>query len=145
MGRASINCWTVSLPARELFQKSNRSLWMVDKSLLLVLARQDMSKISATAPAVLPCQSALVECIYTLNGHPHKHIVGRAGVVLNTKSDPYSRERTGGGSEGNFLGRRKRDSDLGEITNPGFLRQLSGRRTEESSDGGDDSGDSNHF
>jgi hypothetical protein len=136
----------VVLPARELFQRSNSSLWMVDRCLLLVLARQDISKTSATAPADLSCQSISVERIHTLNRHPHKHVVGRTRVVLNTESDPHSGQRNSGGSERSLLSRRKRDSDLGEIAGPVLLRRPTrDRRTEKSCDGGGDGGDSDHF
>lgn len=63
LGRDSINCWTVASPALELFQTSNRSLWIVDRRLLLLLARQDISKTSATAPTALSCQSVSEEPI----------------------------------------------------------------------------------
>lgn len=145
MGRISINCWIVTLPTRELFQKLNRSVWIVDMSPLLVLARQDMSKTSATAPAELSCQSVSTDYIHALKRYAHKYVVGRTGVVLNTKSEPYSSERSSGGSKDTLLSRRKRDSGLGGIANSRPLRQPRDRRTAKRSNGGDDGGNSDHF
>lgn len=145
LGRDSINCWTVASPALELFQMSNRSLWIVDRRLLLLLARQDISKTSATAPAALSCQSVSEEPIRTLNGHPHKHVVRRTGVILNAKSDPDSRERSGGGSECSLLSGGKGDNGLGEIVNAGSSRHPRGQRTDKSSEEGGHGRNSNHF
>jgi len=86
-----------------------------------------------------------VELIHTLNRHPHKHVVRRTGVVLNTETEPYSREGSGGGSERSLLSRRKRDDGLGEIADPGLLRRPRGPRTEKSNDGGEHIVDSDHF
>ena len=115
LGRAPINCWTVTFPARELFQKLNRSLWIVDMIPLLVLARQDMSKISATAPVDLLCRSVSTDRTNTQNRHAHKHVIGGTSIVLNTKSEPHSSEGGSGRPERGLLGRRKRDTGLGEI------------------------------
>lgn len=117
---------------------------MVDKSLLLVLARQEMSKSSATAPAELSRQSVSAKYTHIQNRHAHKHIVCRTGIVLNTKTEPHSNEGGGGQSEGSLLSRRKRDGDIGEIMGTRFRRSRD-RGTEQPGDHGDDSGDGDHF
>lgn len=111
----------------------------------MLLARQDISKTSATAPAALSCQSVSEEPIHTLNGHPHKHVVRRTGVILDAESDPDSREGSVGSSERSLLSGGKRDSGLGEIVNPGSPRHPRGQRTEKSSDEGGHGGNSDHF
>ena len=118
---------------------------MVDRRLLFVLARQDISKTSATAPAALSCQSVSEEPIHTLNGHPHKHVVRRTGVILNAESDPDSRGRSGRGSKRSLLSGGKRHNGLGEIVNPGSPRHPRGQRTEKSSEEGGHGGNSDHF
>ena len=86
-----------------------------------------------------------MERIHTLNRHPHKHIVRRTGVVLNTETEPHSREGSGGGSERSLLSRRKRDDGLGEIASSWLSRRLRDRRIDKSSGNGDDVGDGDHF
>jgi len=118
---------------------------MVDKSLLLLLARQDMSKSSATAPVALSCRSVSVELEHMESGHAHKHVVSRTSIVLNAKTESHGGEGGSGSSKSGQLSRRKRDGDVGEIVGSRLLNWSRDRRAEQPSDDGDDIGDSNHF
>lgn len=83
--------------------------------------------------------------IHTLTRHAHKHVAGGTGIVLNTESDPYGSEGSGGGSERSQLSGRKWDRYLREIANSRLSRRLRDRGTDKPSGNGDDVGDGDHF
>ena len=138
-----MNCWIVVFPAL-VSQASNSWSCTVVSCLLLKLATQDISNTSATAPALLSYQSVSIDHVHTLNKHAHKHVIGRTGIVLNAETEPHGSEGSGRGSKRGLLSRRNRHSDSGEIAlwplSPWFWVP----RAEQSSEGGEGSGDGDH-
>lgn len=82
----------------------NMSLAIVDEAPPSVPTRQDISKSSATAPVELSPRLVLVQLVRKRSRYAHKHVVGRAGIVLNTNPESNSSEGGSGAPESSQLG-----------------------------------------